>query len=126
MTSGADFGSLKAALTRWARVSIGMYSTSTLVPLWAFSKAVTTESTTFAFGSLPTSWKSHTRRVPLWSSLSEDELSEVWGAQPHDDSGSRQEYGESGGELHGAFLRESGRALQHMQWAFRSAQHHGD
>lgn len=43
-----------------------------------------------------------------------------------DDSGGRHEYGESGGELHGAFLRESGRALQHMQWAFRSAQHHGD
>lgn len=79
MTSGADLGSLKAALTRWARVSTGMYSTATLAPLWAFSKASTTESTTFSFGLLPTSWKSQTRRVPVLSSLSEEELSDVWG-----------------------------------------------
>lgn len=123
MTSGADFGSLKAALTRWARVSIGMYSTSTLVPLWAFSKSATTESTTLAFGSLPTSWKSHTRRVPLWSSFSEDELSEVWGAQPATTAAAAT----STANLGASFMeRSSVRALQHMQWAFRSAQHHGD
>lgn len=82
ITSGAEDGSLKAALTRWARVSIGMYSTATLVPSWAFSKAATAVSTTFFLGWLPTSWKSQTRRVPVFSSLSEEELEEVWGRRP--------------------------------------------
>jgi hypothetical protein len=104
MRSGADFGSLKAALTRWARVSIGMYSTSTSGSSWAFSKAATTESTTFSFGLLPTSWKSQTRRVPVCSSLSEEVLPDVWGGAGADDDGCQQD-GQSGGELHGVFLR---------------------
>ena len=80
MRSGALFGSLKAALMRWARVSTGMYSTSTLVPLCASVKAATASSTTFSLGVLLTSWKSQTRRVPLFSSFLAL-LSDVCGAQ---------------------------------------------
>lgn len=81
MTSGALFGSLKAAFMRCARVSTGMYSMVTLVSLWAFSKVSTAASTTFSFGALLTSWKSQTRRVPDFSSFPEAELPELWGAQ---------------------------------------------
>lgn len=81
MTSGALFGSLKAALMRWARVSTGMYSTVTFVSSCAFSKSARTASTTFSLGLLLTSWNSQTRSVPLFSSLPEEELSDVWGAQ---------------------------------------------
>src|SRR6478609_6907655 len=80
MRSGALFGSLKAALMRWARVSTGMYSTSTSAPSWDFSKAATAASTTFCLGLLPTSWKSQTRSVPVFLSPSEL-VSEVCGAQ---------------------------------------------
>lgn len=111
MTSGADFGSLKAALTRWARVSIGMYSTCTLVLSCAFSKAATTESTTFSFGWLPTSWKSQTRRVPVFSSFSEEELEDVCGAQAV-----TARAVSSTASLGASFMeRSSERALQHMQ-----------
>src|SRR5690606_34135665 len=81
MRSGADLGSLKAALMRWARVSTGMYSTVTSVPLCAFSNSATTESTTCSLGLLLTSWKSQTRSVPDFSSLPEEVSPEVWGAQ---------------------------------------------
>ncbi|CAM5695564.1 hypothetical protein SCHAM137S_06550 [Streptomyces chartreusis] len=111
MTSGADFGSLKAAFTRWARVSTGMYSTSTFAPSCSFSKSATTASTTFSFGWLPTSWNSQTRRVPVFSSLSEEELSEVWGAQAV-----TARAVSSTASLGASFMeRSSGRALQHMQ-----------
>ncbi|CAD5954596.1 exported protein of unknown function [Streptomyces sp. KY75] len=80
MRSGALLGSLKAALMRWARVSTGMYSTSTFAPSWLFSNAATASSTTFSLGLLPTSWKSQTRRVPLFSSPFAL-VSEVCGAQ---------------------------------------------
>ncbi|CAM5279391.1 hypothetical protein STANM309S_02205 [Streptomyces tanashiensis] len=80
MRSGADFGSLKAALTRWARVSTGMYSTSTFAPAWLFSKAATACWTTCSLGLLLTSWKSQTRRVPLFSSAVAVPP-DVWGAQ---------------------------------------------
>lgn len=80
MRSGADLGSLKAALTRWARVSTGMYSISTFAPWCFFSKAATACSTTCSLGLLLTSWKSQTRRVPVFSSVVALP-SEVWGAQ---------------------------------------------
>ncbi len=58
-----------------------MYSTLTSVSSCAFSNSATTESTTCFLGSLLTSWKSQTRRVPVFSSFSEEELSDVWGEQ---------------------------------------------
>lgn len=76
--SGALLGSLKAALIFWARVSTGMYSTSTFASLCFLPNAATAASTTCSFGLLLTSWKSQTRRVPLFSSFVA-RLSEVWG-----------------------------------------------
>lgn len=78
--SGALLGSLNAALTRWARVSTGMYSISAFAPLWAFPKSATAASTTFSLGLLPTSWNSQTRSVPVFSSPLAP-VSEVCGAQ---------------------------------------------
>ena len=88
---------------RWARVSTGMYSISTFAPLWVFSKAATAASTTFSLGLLPTSWKSQTRSVPVFSSPSEP-VSDVCGRAGGGGQACQHKHrgrgGNSGGKLH--------------------------
>lgn len=98
---------------RWARVSTGMYSTVTFVSACAFSKAARAASTTFSFGLLLTSWNSQTRRVPLFSSLPEEELSDAWGAQAV--AATTAAASSTARRGRASWSLSSGRALQHMQ-----------